>query len=172
LISAKTMPTVLKALWIACFFISSIWFLYWIYYDVYVWSKALSQVPLQNYLGLTMSIVLIVLGTQFEKIGISWRLIHLTTSVQNKLMKRTQVQRVGRKQIRSSADVKQIPPVIDEEKQIPKGSSIPPGCRFYLGYLHQRKKSVDIPEECLECGQVVECLSPAVNIIEEQSSNS
>ena len=140
LISAKTVPTVFRALWIAVFFISSIWFSYWIYYDISVWGKALSQVPLQNYLGLTLSIVLIILSTQFRRFGVSWKLIHLAKSVQDRLTKRTQVQQVEREPIQSSMDIEQIPPVEepvkDEEEQIPKGSSIPPGCKFYLGYLH------------------------------------
>jgi hypothetical protein len=108
--------------------------------------------------------------------------MHLTKSVQDRLTKRTQVQPVERQQveteqIQSSMDVEheQIPPVEepvkDEAIQVPEGASVPRGCRFYLGYLHRRQKSVDIPEECLECGHVVDCLSPAARTIEEDSSN-
>jgi hypothetical protein len=39
------------------------------------------------------------------------------------------------------------------------GSSVPPGCKFFLGYLNKRpKKSSVIPKECIVCKEVLECL--------------
>jgi hypothetical protein len=32
-------------------------------------------------------------------------------------------------------------------------------CTHYLGYLHQRQKSQDIPAECLTCKNVIQCFS-------------
>ena len=172
----KTLPVILRAVWIAAFIISSIWFLYWICYDVYVWNKVMSQVSPQNYFGLILSIVLIILGTQLGKLGISEKLMLLTESVQKKLTKKTkQVQQVQpvleEEQIQPSEQVQQIQPVKEEETQIPQGSSIPPGCGFYLGYLHNRPKSLEIPDKCLECEYVVDCLSPTARTIEERASN-
>jgi hypothetical protein len=146
--------------------------LYWIGYDVLIWNKVLSQVSPQNYFGLILSIVLIILGTQLGKIGISERLILAEQSVQKKRTKKIQhVQQVQQglegERIQPSEQVQQIQPVKEKEKQIPQDASIPHGCGFYLGYLHKRPKSVEIPEECLECGYVVDCLSPTARNIEE-----
>ena len=33
------------------------------------------------------------------------------------------------------------------------------GCPHYLGYLHQRQKSKDLPAECLTCENVIQCFS-------------
>jgi hypothetical protein len=66
--------------------------------------------------------------------------------------------------------LQQIQPAEEETTEIPPGASIPPGCKFYLGYLHRRPESVEIPEECLECEHVVECLSPTASKIENASS--
>jgi hypothetical protein len=175
LIFTKTRSVILKALWIIAFGISSIWFLYWIGYDVFVWNKVLSQVLPQNYFGLIMSIVLIILGTQLGKIGIFEKLTLLTKQgVQKKRTKKPQqVQQVQQvlqgERIQPSEQVQQTQPAKEEEKQIPEGASVPPGCRFYLGYLYRRPKSVEIPEECLECGYVVDCLSPTARNIEEHA---
>jgi len=65
--------------------------LYWIGYDVFIWNKALGQVSPHNYLGLILSIVLIILSTQLGKIGIPEKLMLLAKqSVQKKRTKITQ----------------------------------------------------------------------------------
>ena len=33
------------------------------------------------------------------------------------------------------------------------------GCSHFLGYLHQRQKSEEIPDECLTCTNVIQCFS-------------
>ena len=33
------------------------------------------------------------------------------------------------------------------------------GCGHFLGYLHQRQKSEEIPAECLTCKNVIQCFS-------------
>jgi hypothetical protein len=87
----------------------------------------------------------------------------------------TQVQPIqqvaGEEQIQTIEQVQQTQPVEQEETHKPPNSSTPPGCKFYLGYLHKRPKSVEIPEKCLECGYVVDCLSPTARIVEELPSN-
>jgi hypothetical protein len=32
-------------------------------------------------------------------------------------------------------------------------------CKHFLGYLKQRPKSISIPDECLVCDKIVECLT-------------
>ena len=176
MVLTKTLVVGLRALWIAVFIISSLWFLYWIYYDVYVWSKTLTQVRLQNYFGLILSIALIVFGTQLGKFGISEKLTLFAEDIQKKQAKnKQQVQKIQQvkqvseeKQIQPNKQAQQTQPVqpVKELKKQPHDSSIPPGCKFYLGYLHNRSKSVEIPEKCLECEYVVTCLSPTTQTIE------
>jgi len=71
LIFARALPVKLRALWFVASIISSVWFLYWICYDVLVWNKALTQAAPANYVGFTVSIALAILGTQLGKLGIS-----------------------------------------------------------------------------------------------------
>jgi hypothetical protein len=173
LISKKTLPTKIKALWFAASIISILWFLYWICYDVFVWNKLLTEVRPQNYVGLTIFIALTILGTQLEKTGISEKLMLLGEIVRKKTrtkntQKVQQTQQIPRKKRSKSIEqTKQIQPVEDVETQISKEKvKIPLECTFYLGYLHNRPKSVEIPEKCLECEYVVKCLSPTEPAIE------
>jgi hypothetical protein len=157
LVFAKALPTELRALWFAASTISSIWFLYWICYDVLVWNKALTQAGPANYVGLIASVVLVILGTQIGKLGI---LEKLAIPLQLNLHRNQQGQRVQQIQ----------PPKEEETKQTLQDSEVPSGCKFHLGYLHTRPESVDIPEECLECEHVANCLSPTARTIEYASS--
>jgi len=169
LIFAKALPVKLRALWFVASIISSVWFLYWICYDVLVWNKALTQAAPANYVGFIVSIALAILGTQLGKRGISEKPmlppeqnIHKKVNQNQQALEEERVQPIER--------VQQIQPAEEETTQIPPGASIPPRCKFYLGYLHRRPESVEIPEECLECEHVVECLSPTANTIETASS--
>ena len=164
-----TLQVRLKALWFAASIISSLWFLYWILYDVLVWNKALTQANPANYGGLILSITLIILGKQLGKFGFFKKTKFLVEqSVPIKSTEKIQVQQVQQvlegEQIQPIKQVQQIQPVKEEEKQIPQDSVVPPGCRFYLGYLHKRTKSSEIPQECLECENNVNCLSPQLAV--------
>jgi len=165
LVFAKALPVRLRALWFAASIISSAWFLYWICYDILVWNKALTQVGTANYVGFIASIALAILGTQLGKLGILEKLtIPPEQSVYKKVNQNRQLLEWER--IQPIEQVRQIqPPKEEETTQIPPGASVPHGCKFYLGYLHTRPESVEIPEECLECEHVVECLSPTANTI-------
>ena len=55
--------------------------------------------------------------------------------------------------------LQQIQSVKEETVYIPYGSAVPSGCKYYLGYLYKRpEKSGEIPEECIVCLEVVDCL--------------
>jgi hypothetical protein len=174
LIFAKALPK-LRILWVAASIISSAWFLYWICYDVVVWNKALTQAAPANYVGFTVSLALMILGTQIEKLGIFEK---LTRSPKSPKPPKQDIPKVTTK-IEEAPEIKQEQPVKEAEPsqpakeettEIPPDASIPSGCRFYLGYLHTRPQSVEIPEECLECEHVVECLSPTARRLEHASS--
>ena len=50
---------------------------------------------------------------------------------------------------------------LNKKKEVPisKKSVVPSGCKKHLGYLHDRKKkSSKIPEECIVCLEVLNCL--------------
>jgi len=158
LVFAKTQPVRFIAIWFVASTISSAWFLYWIFYDIFVWGKALTQVGPANYAGFVASIALVIVGTQLEKIGVLEKLkIHQKL----KLHKSQQGQR--EQQIQS-------PKKEEDALQIPSDASVPRGCKFFLGYLHTRPDSVEIPEGCLECEHVADCLSPTARTIECASS--
>ncbi len=39
-----------------------------------------------------------------------------------------------------------------------KGTEKPLPCEFHLGYLSERPQNTDIPEDCLVCRSIVECM--------------
>jgi len=47
------------------------------------------------------------------------------------------------------------------EEKDPKGGESPKGCSHHFGYLAHRPKDVSIPQECLTCPKVVECMLAA-----------
>jgi hypothetical protein len=161
----KALPVRLRALWFAASIVSSVWFLYWICYDVLVWNKAITQAGPANYAGFTVSIAFVIVGTQLGKLGILKKLtIHPEQNVYKNVNQNRQVLEWER--IQPIEQVRQIqPPKEEETTQTPPGATVPRGCKFYLGYLHTRPESVEIPEECLECEYVVECLSPTASAI-------
>ena len=164
MIFTKALPVRLRVLWFGASIISSIWFLYWICYDVIVWNKALTQARPENYVGLVMSVALVILSTQLGKRDVFEKVkLPIEQNVHKKATENQQT-REG-KQITSIEHLQQIQPAKEEITQIASGSSIPSGCKFYLGYLHIRPKSVEIPEKCLECEHVVDCLSPTARTI-------
>jgi hypothetical protein len=157
----KSLLSRLKLLWVAASMIAAVWFLYWIYYDVTVWSKALTQVAPANYAGLIVSIVLAVGGTQLERIGVFNKLLLPSEQHVYKQLRQNS-QPTKRTRIRPVDQTLQSQPAKKEDTvQIPQGASVPRGCKFFIGYLHTRPASVEIPEECLECEHVVECMSPS-----------
>ena len=127
------------------------WFLYWICYDVFVWNKALTQTRPENYIGLVQSIGLAILSTQLGKLGIleKFMLIPKPSIHKNQQGQRGQ----------------QVLPLEEEIKPMSKDSEVRTGCRFHLGYLYARSDSVEIPEDCLECEDVANCLSPTARTI-------
>jgi len=169
LIFTKALPAGLRALWFAVSIVSSIWFMYWICYDVLVWNKALTQAAPANYVGFTVSIVLVILGTQLGKLGIFEKLMLLLEQTVHKEAAETQ-QATEPKQIKPIKQVRQIQPAREKTTRTPVGSAVLRGCKYYLGYLHKCQNSEGIPEDCLECEHVVECLSPTASTIECASS--
>ena len=148
----------IRVLWLAVSGVSSIWFSYWIFYEALVWNKLLDQATPINYVALILSIVLFIIGTQLGKLDVFKKPKLL--SEQNFSEKFSEKNRMPYAQISSQGEqIQQIQLHSDEKKRktlMPKG---PSECKFYLGYLPNRPKSFEIPEECLVCEQMVKCLS-------------
>jgi len=157
LVFQKTLLAI-RVLWLAVSGVSSIWFSYWIFYEALVWNKLLDQATLINYVALILSIVLFIIGNQLGRIGAFKKPKLLSEQILSE--KFSEKNRMVSAQISSQGEqTQQIQLHSDEKKRktlMPKG---PPGCKFYLGYLPNRPKSVEIPEECLVCEQMVKCLS-------------
>jgi hypothetical protein len=133
-----------RVLWLAFSMVIFLWFSYWIFYDVSVWSKPLNQTNPINLVGLVLSIASI-----------------LSSIIINKLPKRTSVKAEIKAQEQKSVDIGQpvqATQVSQELKQQPKASDIH-GCQHSLGYLRKREKSETIPSECLTCKEVIACMS-------------
>jgi len=169
LIFAKALPEKLRILWFIASIISSAWFLYWISYDVLVWNKAVTQAAPANYVGFAVSLALAILSTQLEKLDVLEKLVRPPEQNMPKATTKSQ-QAPEEKEIQPVEEAEENQPAKEETKNIPPGAPIPQGCKFYLGYLHTRPESMEIPEECLECEHVVECLSPTARTIETASS--
>jgi hypothetical protein len=181
LTNIKTLP-ILKISWIAVSTILAVWFLYWVYYDVSVWSKPLAQVQPVNYVGLIVSVALAIVGTQLGKIGVFKRLLppseqkqkvpkELRRKPQPTKRKTQPIERTQESQPTAQEETKETTQT-EESLQVPPGASVPPGCKFFIGYLHARPESTDIPEKCLECEHVVECMSPTSGTTNEHTSET
>jgi hypothetical protein len=51
---------------------------------------------------------------------------------------------------------KPVQQVMDEH--VGQSSAKSQGCTHFLGYLSQRSSKEKIPEECMMCGKIVECM--------------
>jgi hypothetical protein len=142
-------------LWVVISYTLCIWFLYWIYHDHILFEKELAQANLLNYFGLIISIVLIILGTQLEKFGFSKNRKLTKHNIETMDIQTLHVQPLEKK---------------EEKNQTPQTSTILPGCKYYLGYLHNRPKLAEMPEECIECENFVNCLSPSQTIQKQMDS--
>jgi hypothetical protein len=157
----------LKALWSVAFIILSIWYLYWICYDVVVWNKTLAQVTMTNYTGLGVSLFLAILGTQINKI-VALKSPPLPAKLNEPKVQTSPTQPAQQiKQTTLSPETNQRTMITQKQSPIeqkyspPQGRYTPTGCNHSLGYLHERPKSEAIPNECVTCVNVVACLSPA-----------
>ena len=127
-----------QALWYSSFIAVYIWFSYWVAYDFFVWHKPIAEVNLANYVGAIASIVFMWAGT--------------------KIWKRNRIKAASPQQ--SLLPQKPTPQPIPQptQKAVPAAVPANSACTHYLGYLHQRQKSQEIPAECLTCENVIQCM--------------
>ncbi len=153
----RTTLTAIRTLWFTVSIISTIWFLYWICYEALIWNKILTQATPINYIAFVLSITSIIIGTQLGKIRI---LTKPKVLPEQKFLKNSP------KKIKHSTFNKnktknkpiKFNTLMKEKARHPKTLKPQIKCRFYLGYLHKRPQSENIPEECLLCNQMVNCM--------------
>jgi hypothetical protein len=142
----KKSVLVIRTLWFTISVISLIWFLYWICYEVFVWNKFLSQATPVNYVALAISIVALIISTQLGRIRyFSNPKLLVEPNFPKRELEKNQTQQVQHLNYR--------------KKQMIQDSEAPLGCRFYLGYLSNRPKSVEVPQDCMGCNQMLNCLN-------------
>jgi len=137
---------VIRTLWFTISIISLIWFLYWICYEGFVWNKFLSQATSVNYVAFVISIMSLITVTQLGRIRyFSNPKLLLEPNFPKRELEKNQTQQVQHIKYR--------------KKQMFKDSEVPFGCIFYLGYLSNRPKSVEVPQDCMGCNQMLNCLN-------------
>jgi hypothetical protein len=135
-----------QALWYSSFIAVYIWFLYWVAYDFFVWQKPIAEVNPINYVGSIAAIAFMWAGTKIWK-----RNRTKAASPQQKLLPQQPPQPIPQP---TQKPIPQQPP----KKPVPAAVPANSACAHYLGYLHQRQKSQEIPAECLTCENVIQCM--------------
>jgi hypothetical protein len=127
-----------QALWYSSCIATYILFMYLIAYDFFVLYKPISEINPTNFAGAIATIVLIWAGPKILKPN-----QFKVTSQQQMLMP-------------------QKPEPQSEAR--PKPQEAAPayaGCPNYFGYLNQRERQQEIPDKCLMCRHVIECMNCA-----------
>jgi hypothetical protein len=126
-----------QALWYSSFIALYIWFSYWVAYDFFVWQKPIAEVNPINYVGSIAAIAFMWAGTKI------WKRNRIkAASPQQKLLPQQPPQ----------------PTPQPTHKTVPAAVPANSACAHYLGYLHQRQKSQEIPAECFTCEHVIQCM--------------
>jgi hypothetical protein len=154
----------IRSLWILATALSLIWFLYWIFYDIVVWSKPLVSVNWMNYAGAILSTAFILAGFQLEKL--KYKAVKIKRNGQNneqKIEERASV-------VKEIKDVLEEPVKIEKPmkttKRVKRKNRIvsptvvslkSDGCAYNFGYLHRILEVEEIPGECLTCEKLLHC---------------
>jgi hypothetical protein len=135
---SKTSMLTWQALWYSSCIATYTWFMYLIAYDFFALYKPISEVNLTNFAGAIATIALIWAGT--------------------KILKPSQFKVTSNQHI----FMPQKPEPQSETRQKPqKAAPANAECPNYFGYLNQRKRQQEIPDECIMCRQVIECMNCA-----------
>lgn len=145
------------------------WFLSQIANDIFVWHKPISQISPTNYVGAIVAMALIWAGTKLFKIP---QYIVVEQPRRQNLVKDNELIKPKRRQSKLSSiplQRQQATPVQPESPTQPKQEEMPIqpvqtvpsilGCTRRLGYLHQTGNTKEIPDQCLICKDLIQCLS-------------
>jgi len=133
----KTSMLTWQALWYSSCIATYTWFMYLIAYDFFVLYKPISEINPTNFAGAIVTIALIWAGTKILKL--------------NRFKVANQQRMLMPQKPEPQSETCSKP-----QKAAPADSECP-----NYGYLNQRKRQQEIPDKCLMCRQVIECMNCA-----------
>jgi len=159
-----------RVIWYSASLLLYGWFLSWIAYDIFVWHKPINQVSLTNYVGAVTAMALIWAGTKLFKAPSH---VVVKQPRRQKNFKDKEPSKRNRQPPKPTSPTPPQPqqptPAQPEPQPQPEQPKMPmqpkqtaptiPGCTRHLGYLHQPGKTREIPDECLTCKELIQCLS-------------
>lgn len=153
-----------RVIWYSASLLLYGWFLSWIAYDIFVWHKPINQVSLTNYVGAVTAMALIWAGTKLFKTP-----RHVVVEQPQRQKKFKDKVPKKPKQQPPPPQPKQPTPTQPEPQPQPEQPRTPtqpnqtapniPGCTHHFGYLNQPGKTKEIPDQCLTCKELIQCLS-------------
>jgi outer membrane biosynthesis protein TonB len=139
------------------------WFLGWIAYDILVWHKSVIQVSLTNYVGAITAMALIWAGTVIFNApthGILERFSRKPRNLKEKTHKK-RVRKPSKPTASISPPLEQLPQVKPEPQPEPVSLLKPPEEKTDTspGCSRRIRNSLEIPDRCLTCRELLQCLS-------------
>ncbi len=134
----------LQTFWYAIFVSIYIWYMFWICYDLFVWSKTVFEVSIISYIGSVSAIICLWIGTLLWKKKDSKKEKYQADYLHNKKEDSANIREINLQ----SQPIPQSQPIQKE-----RGDS---KCGHYLGYLKTHKAD-QIPDECLTCKDLIHC---------------
>jgi hypothetical protein len=151
-----------RVIWFSASLFMYGWFLSWIAYDIFFWHKSIMQVSLTNYVGAITAMALIWGGTIFFKTP---KHIALKLPKKQKTFKemipRKQTHKPLKLKTSTSSQLEQLPLVQPEPETEPTPLMKPLEETATASSKCSRriKNSLEIPDQCLICTELIQCLS-------------
>jgi len=153
-----------RVIWYSASLLLYGWFLSWIAYEIFVWHKPITQVNMANFAGAITAMALIWAGTKLFKTPrhVAQPPTPKQENIRHKEHEPTKKEKEPKKRKQQQP---QPQPEPEEQQKQPEPQQpeyttpSTPGCTHNLSYLHQPGKTKEIPDECLTCTQLIQCLT-------------
>ena len=154
----------LQALWYVIFTSVYVWCIFWVCYDLFVWNKTIFEVNIFTFAGSVMSILLLWVGTFIWKNDRTKKQTY-KINYPNK-QKPTSINTQTEQQIKQPqtkttpyphTQITQKTTQTEQQIKQPQTKTTESKCKHYCGYLKNRNKAEEIPEECLTCEKLIQC---------------
>jgi hypothetical protein len=150
-----------RVIWFSASLFMYGWFLAWIAYDIFVWHKSIMQVSLTNYVGAITAMALIWGGTIFFKTPkqVVVELPKKQKAIKEKIP-RKRSRRPSKLKTSTPPQLEQAPLIQPENKNEPapllktseETATVSSKCSRRI------KSSLEIPDKCLTCKELIQCL--------------
>ena len=155
----------LQALWYVIFTSVYVWCIFWVCYDLFVWNKTIFEVNMVTFAGSVMSILLLWAGTFIWKNDqtkratdkIEYPYKQKPTSTITQTEQQTQQPQTKTTPYPHTQIITPNTTQTEQQTQQPQTKTTPSNCKHYRGYLKNRNKAEEIPEECLICEKLIQC---------------